>query len=402
MILHVRYLEKPFGRLAEADVNGRTCLFFEYDPAVLQAGLELSPFHLPLGPRLKSRDGAAPSDQLPGLFEDSLPDAWGQAILFDWFRKRGTPPHQVTPLQQLAYVGDRGMGALTYEPNHGPDPTAEVDLDALQTEAYQAEDNATFTDLLAETGSSVGGAQPKALIGLAVPAGDKPYWTGTRTLPPGYEAWLVKFSGRRGDHPGSDGRVEYAYSLMAAAAGIEMTPTRLLATGRRMHFATRRFDRHGAERIHHHTLARLTQTLGGDLDYETLLRVTAVLTRDHREVVKAFRRAVFNVLARNDDDHGRNHGFLYRAGEWTLSPAYDVTYRRLRARGLAVCGERRQAGAEHLQTLATRADIQPRQAAAIIAGVRAAVGKWKTYADQAEVPPTFRTTIQDALRSGPR
>lgn len=399
MILNVLFRGKPLGRLADAEVNGRTCVFFEYAPEFLRSGIELSPLHLPLGPGLKSREGTKPSDQLPGLFEDSLPDAWGQAILFDWFHRNGTPQHLVTPLMQLAYVGDRGMGALTYEPEHGPESTGEVDLEALQASAYAADEQATFTDVLAEVGSSIGGAQPKALLAIAGTADNPRYWTGTRSLPPGFEAWLVKFSGRREDNPGTDGRVEFAYSLMATAAGIDMATTRLLKAGNRLHFATKRFDRRDNERIHHHTLARLMQIPGGDLDYETFLRLTAALTRDHRQVLRAYRRAVFNVLARNDDDHGRNHGFLLSDGEWTLSPAYDLTFRRLNERGLAVCGERRNAGIDQLKTLATRTDINPRAAVEIIDEVRSAISRWDAFADQAQVPVQFRSDIALALRT---
>lgn len=397
MILHVLYQGKPFGRLANTEVNGRACIFFEYDASALQAGLELSPFNLPVGPGLKSREGTKPCEQLPGLFEDSLPDTWGLSIMTDWFQRHGTPFHRVTPLMQLAYVGDRGMGALTYQPEHGPQKeSGEIDLEALQRSAYDAEDNATFTELLADVGSGVGGAQPKALIGIS--DREPRYWLGSHALPAGYDAWLVKFSGRRGDHIGADGRVEYAYSLMARAAGIDLPPARLLPAGKRVHFATKRFDRDGPKRLHHHTLARLLQTPGGDLDYETYLRATMALTRDHRQVVRGYRRAVFNVLARNDDDHGRNHGFLY-TGEWTLSPAYDVTFRRLRERGLAVCGERQHAGLDHLKTLGARAEIKSDLAAEIVDQVRAAIAKWKTFASEAEVPPSLASEIAAALRT---
>jgi serine/threonine-protein kinase HipA len=351
-----------------------------------------------LAPGLRSREGSTPCEQLPGLFEDSLPDTWGMRPLLDWFQKRGMPAHQVTPLMQLGYVGDRGMGALSYQPAHGPSAAGELDLNQIYADILAAESSGKFTDALTEIGSSAGGAQPKALVAIHGSA-QLQFWTGTRSLPEGFEPWLVKFSGKRTDHLGSDGRVEYAYSLMAKAAGIDLPPTRLVSAGRRLHFAVKRFDREGAERIHCHTFARMVQTPGADLDYETLLRVTAAVTKDHREVVRCFRRAVFNVLARNDDDHGRNHAFQLRDREWTLTPAYDLTFRRLHERGLAVCGERRAAGIAHLQTLATRIDIDRAAVTKIFDEVRHAISRWPKYADEAEVPAAIRAEIGRSLRA---
>jgi serine/threonine-protein kinase HipA len=397
MILNVQLNGRSVGRLADTEVNGRTCVFFEYDPEWIRTGLDLSPLRLPLGPGLRSREGSAPCEQLPGLFEDSLPDTWGMRPLLDWFQKRGITAHRVTPLMQLGYIGDRGMGALSYLPEDGPETMGELDLNQIYADMLAAESGGAFTDTLTEVGSSAGGAQPKALVGIRGDA-KLQFWTGTRSLPEGFEPWLVKFSGKRTDTPGSDGRVEYAYSLMARAAGIDLPPTRLVSAGRRLHFAAKRFDREGSERIHCHTFARMVQTPGADLDYETLLRITAAVTKDHREVVRGFRRAVFNVLARNDDDHGRNHAFQLRDREWTLTPAYDVTFRRLHERGLAVCGERRSVGSAQLQTLATRTDIDRATVAEIFDQVRNAISRWRKWADEAEVPATIRADIERALR----
>lgn len=397
--LHVTYNGLQVGRLAETEVNGRLCVFFEYAPEFLTRGLELSPLFLPLGTGLKSREGSRPTDQLPGLFEDSLPDAWGQSIMFDWFRKQGKQPHQVSPLMQLSYIGDRGMGALSYRPEDMPATEGAIDLHRIYADALQADDQAEISRTLSEIGGSAGGAQPKAWIGISIEGSAPTYWTGSRSLPVGFEHWLVKFSVDRRDHPGGDGRVEYAYSLMARAAGIDMPPARLLAAGNRLHFAVKRFDRDGSERIHHHTLARMMHAVGGDLDYETLLRVTRKITRDHREVLRAYRRAVFNVLARNDDDHGKNHGFLFRSGEWRLGPGYDITYRRLRERGMAVCGERHEVTIEHLRKLAARSEVEPRAAAEIIDSVRAAIARWRDVAKEADVPAPVISDIERGIET---
>lgn len=395
--LSVSYNGQLVGRLAEADVQGRTCVFFEYDPAFVATGIELSPFHLPLGLGLKSRDGSRPTEQLPGLFEDSLPDSWGMSLMLDWFRRNGKQPHEVTPLMQLGYIGDRGMGALSYRPESSPDLTAQLDLERIYADALLAEAKSGYSNALTAVGTSAGGVQPKALIGTAADPSKPRYWTGAQALPDGYDAWIVKFTVERPDHPGGDGRVEYAFSLMARAAGIDLPPTQLLKAGGKAHFAVKRFDREGTRRIHHHTLSRLLHAVGSDLDYETLLRVTQKITRDHREVLRAYRRAVFNVLACNEDDHGKNHGFVFDNGEWRLGPAYDVTYRRLLERGLAVCGERRNASLTELSQLASRAAIQKTAATAIVEDVCAGIRRWSEFANAADVPARVASEIQRDL-----
>jgi serine/threonine-protein kinase HipA len=195
---------------------------------------------------------------------------------------------------------------------------------------------------------------------------------------------------------------------MARAAGVEMPETRLLETRQadvvRRHFAVKRFDRSGNERIHHHTLAALCQVGGGDLNYETLLRVTRRLTRDEREVWHAFRRAVFNVLASNRDDHGKNHGFLYRNREWKLGPAYDLTFsspQQLPERGLAIGGERRIETERHLIELGESEALDRRTVRSMIEEVRSAISRWRVFAEQAQVPPIKAAEVSSVLQSHP-
>ncbi len=199
---------------------------------------------------------------------------------------------------------------------------------------------------------------------------------------------------------------EEVLALLARSAGIEMPESRLLvtehATGPRAHIAVRRFDREGATRIHYHSLAGLTHQLGSELDYETLLRVARRITRDHGEVVKAFRREVFNVRASNRDDHGKNHGFLYDPNQrqWRLSPAFDLTFvasGQLRERGLAVLGERRQVSIEHLERLEASEGIECRATRAVIEEVRAAIDCWPECAAAAGVAEREATEIGRVL-----
>jgi serine/threonine-protein kinase HipA len=387
------------GLLAEA--RGR--IVFEYDAGFIASGHELSPLQLPLGPGLRARD-SAPTMRLPGLFDDSLPDSWGRRVMLEWFRQRGTPEHAVTPLMMLAYVGQRGMGALTYEPAlevAAPDPRV-VSLARLHEAALRAENAGPINlEAFAQIGSSAGGARPKALLALPRDGGDL-LLAGTDLLPDTHEAWLVKFDTSR---TGIGGPMEEAYARMARAAGIDMPETRLLETrpepGTLRHFAVKRFDREGRERIHHHTLAALCQVGGGDLSYETFLRVTRRLTLDEREVWRAYRRAVFNVLASNRDDHGKNHGFLHRHRAWKLGPAYDLTFSsppQLPERGMAIAGERRTATTAHLLKLAESEALDRRTALGIIEEVRGAVSRWRTFARQAGVPALQVTDVEAVLR----
>lgn len=396
----VRYLGQKVGRLAETSAG----LAFEYDPGFIATGHELSPFNLPLRPGVQARGG----DRLPGLFDDSLPDAWGRRVMLEWFRQQGTTAHRVTPLAMLAFVGNHGMGALTYEPARDATehPWTAVSLDALQAAAMRAEQAGEIDlNVLAGVGSSAGGARPKALIALSR-KGSTRALAGAGEVPTTHDAWLVKFDTSPDN---SHGPMEEAYALMARAAGVEMPETRLLETkldGKvRRHFAVKRFDRAGSERIHHHTLAGMLQVGGGDLNYETFLRVARRLTQDEGEVWRAFRRAAFNVLASNRDDHGKNHGFLYRGKKWELGPAYDLTFssvQQLPERGMAILGERRAAGVEQLLALAENEGLARRQAEGIIEQVRASVARWREFADQAQVPILKAAEVSHALTAGPR
>jgi serine/threonine-protein kinase HipA len=395
--IEVNYQERKVGVLAEA----RGGVFFEYDPEFIAAGHELSPLLLPLGPGVRARDNV-PGMRLPGLFEDSLPDLWGRRVMAEWFRRHGVAEHAVTPLMMLAYVGNRAMGALTYQPDSYIEPSEQVlNLGALFDAAARAEASGPIDlKLLAEVGSPAGGARPKALIGLPKGGAEGEPLAGAGELPSDYEAWMIKFDTTR---DAAAGPMEEAYARLAAAAGIDLPATRLLTTeheaGQRRHFAVKRFDRAGTERIHHHTLAGLCQVGGGDLDYSTFLRVTRRLTKDEREVWRAFRRAAFNVLASNRDDHGKNHGFLYRNGEWRLAPAYDLTFTspaQTPERGMAVLGERARANRSVLHRLAENEGLDRRAAAEVIDEVQAATGRWQEFAEAAAVP-SFQTAAVRAV-----
>jgi serine/threonine-protein kinase HipA len=395
--IFVEYESRRLGALAEA-AGG---IVFEYDREFLASGHELSPFTLPLAAGARSRD-TPPSMRLPGLFEDSLPDQWGTRIMTESFRRRGMAEHLVTPLMRLVYVGRHGMGALSYMPeSEGDAPPEKFSLADLYSAASTAEGGGVFDlNMLAQVGTSAGGARPKALIALN--RSDRSVVSsGAGEIPDGFDAWIVKFDTT---NFGDSAPVEEAYARMARAAGIGVSETCLLETTHagkvRRHFATRRFDRENSQRIHHHSLACMLQMGPSDIDYSALLRVTRTITNDEREVWRAFRRAVFNVLAQNRDDHGKNHGFLYRNGQWSLGPAYDITFSgHLPERGMAVVGERRAAGTKQLLELAALESLDKRRAQEIINEVTETTSRWTEFAEKSGVSPLKESEIRTALRA---
>ena len=372
----------PVGRFA---MRNRT-IYFEYDRTFIDHGLEISPLRLPLNSGVSSFQYDL-FEGLPGVFNDSLPDGWGQ-LLFDRFaRSQGIVSSEITPLDRLANVGMHGMGALVYEPDHSSDETNEtICLDTLaeQTQAVlhgTSED--VLQELLALNGSSAG-ARPKALVGIDQTSEHLIH--GVHDLPAEYAPWLVKFANIL---DGSDaGAVEYVYALMAKEAGIQIPDVHLFpAQNGAGYFSIKRFDRDGDKRYHMHTACGLLHSdfRTPSLDYEDLMALTGVLTRDVREVEKMYRLAVFNVLAHNRDDHAKNFSFLMDAdGQWKLSPAYDLTFSSGPGgeQSTMVMGEGRDPGLDHLKKLGLEANLKQASIEAIIEQTRNALGGWKKLAKQ--------------------
>ncbi|MCF6262709.1 MAG: type II toxin-antitoxin system HipA family toxin [Xanthomonadales bacterium] len=370
----------PVGKLALRD----KIIYFEYSPDFLQSGLNISPLHLPLKPGLRIFEQGL-FDGLPGVFNDSLPDGWGRLLLDRHLRKQGILGRQLSPLDRLAYVGSLGMGALVYTPDHSITYTSsEINLDTLATQVQEVlvgEAKDVLQELLFLNGSSAG-ARPKAVIGLSHDSFKIIH--GAQALPESYSHWLVKFATAE---DGADaGAIEYVYALMAQDAGITMTKTHLFAGEKTAgYFATRRFDRDGAQRKHTHTACGLLHSdfRLPSLDYEDLLSLTSILTRDIREVERMFRLAVFNVLAHNRDDHGKNFSFLMdEAGEWKLAPAYDLTFSAGPGgeQSTTVLGEGRNPNREHLLKLGLDAKLGREDIADIFAQTSQALSRWPKLA----------------------
>ena len=391
----------PIGRLALREGQ----IYFEYDSSFLTSGLEISPLRLPLQAGVRSFDRSL-FEGLPGLFNDSLPDGWGRLLLDRSIRQQGMLPGQFSPLDRLAHVGKKGMGALVYEPDQGTDEVrGHINLDVLAAHAQDVLDGeagSILEELLALNGSSAG-ARPKAVI--AVDATRKNIIHGTDTMQAGYEPWLVKFPNTV---DGLDaGAVEYVYALMAKDAGLDMTEAHLFSaqTGAG-YFATKRFDRNAGQRVHIHSACGLLHSdfRVPSLDYEDLIALTGMLTRDVREVAKMFQLAVFNVLAHNRDDHSKNFSFLMNeTGEWKLAPAYDLTFSSGPGgeQSTMVMGEGKIPRTEHLTKLGLDAKLGQELINTIIDRTKNALSQWKVLANNHGVSQASIELIDKKLLTSP-
>ena len=302
-------------------------IFFEYSPDFQKSGIELSPFKLPLKAGVFEEKSRV-FDGLFGLFNDSLPDGWGCLLLDRKLRKLGKSYAEITPLDRLSLIGANPMGALEYEPAAGDsDLYGDIELDSLSGEVdriLDGEESLVLDELLKLNGSS-GGARPK--IVACVSSDRKQIIHGGKSVPDGFTPWIIKFSEKH--DPQSSGELEYRYSLAAKAAGITMPETHLfsLKDGRGC-FGVQRFDRTLKGKVHTHTACGLLHASHrfASRDYENLLKLTWILTRNHADVVEMVRRMIFNIKSGNKDDHSKNFSFLLNSRyQWQLAPAYDLT-----------------------------------------------------------------------------
>lgn len=387
---------RKVGRLA---AHGRRILF-EYDPAFIASGLQISPFQLPLRPGVMVDDKQV-FDGLFGVFNDSLPDGWGRLLLDRAVERIGIARQELTPLDRLAHVGTHGMGALSYEPDLSDSEQAPVvlELDEIARDAatvLKGEEGPVIEKLLKLNGASAG-ARPKVVA--LVSADRTQIIHGPATLPKGYAHWMIKFPSAGDD--ATSGATEFAYSLMAQAAGIAMPETHLFTAKKKRYFGIKRFDRDGNRRIHMHSLSGLLHAdhRTAALDYDGFLKATQVLTKDVTEVERAFRLACFNVLARNRDDHAKNVSFLLddATGAWTLAPAYDLTFSAGPGgeQTMTVMGEGRDPGPDHLRQLARKHAL--RNGEAILTEVQDAISKWSVHADAAGLTRKAAKLVGDRI-----
>ncbi len=428
MIAEVRLWGRTIGAVSLED--GRDYATFQYTPEFAGSGIQVSPVTMPL--RKESYEFPELSRQtfhgLPGLLADSLPDRFGNALIDAWLATQGRSPESFSAIERLCYTGTRGMGALEYVPAIGPRPrrTTTIDVEALvklasdilthrQHLAGRFSDESSgeaLADIL-KVGTSAGGARAKAVIAWNRDTNE--VRSGQLPAGPGFTYWLLKFDGVAGnkdkelDDPQGYGAIEYAYALMAQAAGITMTECRLLEEHGRRHFMTRRFDRldDGGKR-HMQSLgglAHLDFNEAGAYAYEQAFLIIRQLGLPMAAVEEQFRRMLFNVVARNQDDHVKNIAFLMdKSGEWTLAPAFDVTYsynpsgRWTGTHQMTINGRRDGFVMADIQAAGRHAGLKQGRAAALLEEVTAAVKRWPEFADRAGLPAEVVAKIRAAQR----
>lgn len=422
LIVDVKLWGKVVGSLAWDEITGSA--IFDYERAYIRNGLDIAPITMPIGKYkgmpyqfLENRNNCFKG--LPGLVADALPDAFGNQIIDEWFASKGFPEESITSLDRLCYVGKRAMGALEFEPNQqiaGIDESSILHIEELtelaksifedrekfQVRLYQQDKK--ILDIL-KVGTSAGGAKPKAIIAYNDITGE--VRSGQVKAPDGFGYWLLKFDGgvysehaQITDNPKGIGNIEYAYYKMATACGIQMTECRLLTEGDSHHFMTRRFDREmDGEKIHVQTLAGLAHY---DRDmrhsYEEMFRIMRTMKIGYPQQEQLYRRMVFNVMARNHDDHTKNFSFLMdKYGKWSLSPAYDLCYsytpggRWTNRHQMSLNGKQENFTMDDLQKVGENMGI--RNYKVVISEVSEAVSNWMKFAKDCGVKAEHANTI---------
>jgi serine/threonine-protein kinase HipA len=410
--------------------EGEHVAAFQYDPAFVTSGIELSPITMPLS-RQVYQFPSLPQVSfhgLPGLLADSLPDRFGNALMDAWLATQGKRPESLNAVQRLCYIGVRGMGALEFAPAGGPPlrKSAKVQVDELvklasEVLTHRASLQVSFApgrrhvglQEILRVGTSAGGARAKAIIAWNRDTNE--VRSGQVKAPAGFDYWLLKFDGvsankdKELEDPKGYTVIEYAYSVMAAAAGIEMSECRLLEENGRRHFMTRRFDRlSDGGKLHMQSLAALAHfdfNSAGAYSYEQAFDVIKRLGLSMRAREQQFRRMIFNVVARNQDDHVKNIAFLMdQAGNWSLSPAFDVTYAYNPAglwtgrHQMTLNGKTDDFTAEDFKAVAQVAGLKRGRPETILTEVLDTVKEWPRYAKAAGVLGSQRDKITQTLR----
>ncbi|WP_231759407.1 type II toxin-antitoxin system HipA family toxin [Microbulbifer elongatus] len=430
-VINVEYQGETAGAVSFDTDSGLGA--FEYDPAFIDTGIELSPLKMPLArriyrfPELRFETFRG----LPGLIADSLPDDFGNAVLNAWMAAQGKQPQDITPLQRLQYTGKRGMGALEYSPatrikklNASQDiaidelvAIAQEVLDSragFQVELEKNGENREAMVPLLSVGMSAGGARPKAV--LAFNQDFTQVRSGQTDVPAGFTHYLMKFDGVSehnknqetfGD-PMGFGAMEYVYHQMATRCGIDMMPCHLLHEGNRRHFVTERFDRHGNDKIHIQTLngiAHADYKVPGSYSYAELFGIARQLKLTARDAEQLLHRLVFNIVARNHDDHAKNFAFQLKGRTWQLAPAYDLAYsykpgsRWVNSHWMSLNGKRDGFTRKDIYSLESISPLfSKRKIDNVVDKVTEQVSHWRRLATEQEVPTTLIEEIESNLR----
>jgi serine/threonine-protein kinase HipA len=407
--------------------------YFQYDFSFIKTGWDLSPIKMPLKngnvlysfPELRqNKDSQLDTFKgLPGLIADVLPDRYGNQMINFWLQKNNRPANSMNPVEQLCFIGSRGMGALTFKPSYNlttKEGNFSFELESLvdianqilnEKTSFETSNKKSKPELLQEiikVGTSAGGARPKAVIAYHPKTGSVK--SGQIKPLKGYEHWLIKLDGVSGVQFGEStgwGNIEYAYYLMALDAGIDMSKCQLIEENNRAHFMTKRFDRtDDGKRIHVQTwcgIAHYDYNFMDIYSYEMLFETMRKLRLSYAEAEQMFRRMVFNVLAKNCDDHTKNFAFMYDQTtlKWQLSPAYDVCFAYdesnfwVNQQTLSINGKRKNITKSDLLSIAKSNTVK--KAEKIIDDIQKVVQNWSQYASKAKVSKRLDEKIKSHL-----
>ncbi len=405
---------------------------FEFAPTFRHSAWDVSPIKMPLSqanhifrfPELRAQRSAEFDTfrGLPGLLADVLPDKYGNSIIQAWLSANGRASNSMNPVEQLCFIGQRGMGALEFEPIvlKSQQKSFSIEIESLvayaqkllqkregfQTNLFVQEQKA-MNEIL-RIGTSAGGARPKAVIAFNEKTGE--VRSGQASIPKGFSHWMLKLDGVSEAQFGTSfgfGRVEMAYYMMAKAAGIEMMESRLLEENGRAHFMTRRFDRtDDGEKIHMQSLCALRHfdfNQIGAFSYEQLFETMRMLRLPYPQAEQMFRRMAFNILARNCDDHTKNFAFLMdKFGNWSLAPAYDIcfAYRPdsywVSKQSLSMAGKRESFELSDFLQVAKQMNIK--RAPSILQEINSALSRWPEFAETTGIKKELSSHIQQNLQ----
>lgn len=431
-VINVKYKSSEVGAVSFNTDTGIGA--FEYDPAFIKQGIELAPVKMPLAKRIYSFPELEfeTFKGLPGLIADSLPDDFGSAVLNAWVAGNGKQPNDITPLQRLQYTGTRGMGALEYTPAtrlKSLNASQQIEIESLVSIAQEivgsrgefsvelnkdGQENREAMMALLSVGMSAGGARPKAV--LAFNKDFTQVRSGQAKVPEGFAHYLIKFDGVSehnrhqetfGD-PLGYGAMEYVYHLMAKNCDINMMPCQLLNEGNRRHFITQRFDRKGDEKIHVQTLngmAHVDYKKPGSFSYAELLGIARQARLSVVEAEQLYKRMVFNVVARNHDDHSKNFAFMLNGKNWELAPAYDLAYsykpgsKWVNSHWMSLNGKRDNFSREDFYSLEKLSPLFTRDKINnMIDETISHVSQWRKLATEHDVPVSLIDEIESNLR----
>jgi len=403
---------------------------FQYMPEFVPSDIQLAPIMMPLGPN-PYEFPALPRDAfkgLPGLLADSLPDKFGNALIDTWLAAQGRSAGSFNPVERLCYIGTRGMGALEFHPTilKAARKSRVLEIDALTqlandvlnnreklTGVLQGDDDREMLEEILRVGTSAGGARAKAILAWNEKTGE--FRSGQVKAGEGFSYWLMKFDGISNNKdkeladPQGFGLIEYGFYLLAVAAGIDMSDCRIHSEGGRSHFMTRRFDRSASgQKLHMQSLAALRHydfNAAGAYSYEQAVETIRLLDLPAYDIEQQFRRAVFNILIRNQDDHVKNIAFLMnRKGEWRLSPAFDVSYAYnpdgswTHQHQMSLNGKRDGFDLSDLIQFGVFCGMKPKKAESIVQDMWGHVENWMKYADKAGVSESVAISIHRMMR----